>query len=62
VRALTTAEEYNLENLAYGLLDQQLYVPSKISTNCKYFLPTSKLVNIPRFSVNNSVSHAITQI
>ncbi|XP_011883039.1 PREDICTED: uncharacterized protein LOC105570452 [Vollenhovia emeryi] len=33
VKALTTAEEYNLEALAYGLLDQQLYVPSKISTS-----------------------------
>ncbi|EFN60922.1 hypothetical protein EAG_06033 [Camponotus floridanus] len=38
VKALATAEEYNLEALAYGLLDQQLYIPSKISTstNCKY--------------------------
>ncbi|KAM0725461.1 hypothetical protein ACS0PU_008947 [Formica fusca] len=37
VKALATAEEYNLEALAYGLLDQQLYIPSKISTstNCK---------------------------
>lgn len=33
VKALATAEEYNLETLAYGLLDQQLYVPSKISTS-----------------------------
>ncbi|RLU16732.1 hypothetical protein DMN91_010800 [Ooceraea biroi] len=33
VKALATAEEYNLENLAYGLSDQQLYVPSKISTS-----------------------------
>lgn len=33
VKALTTAEEYNLETLAYGLLDQQLYIPSKISTS-----------------------------
>ncbi|XP_028047226.1 required for meiotic nuclear division protein 1 homolog [Monomorium pharaonis] len=33
VKALATAEEYNLENLAYGLLDQQLYIPSKISTS-----------------------------
>ncbi|KAL6426082.1 hypothetical protein ACFW04_008983 [Cataglyphis niger] len=32
VKALATAEEYNLEALAYGLLDQQLYIPSKIST------------------------------
>jgi len=39
VKALATAEEYNLEALAYGLLDQQLYVPSKISTSTdrKYF-------------------------
>lgn len=38
VKALATAEEYNLEALAYGLLNQQLYIPSKISTstNCKY--------------------------
>ncbi|XP_070166201.1 required for meiotic nuclear division protein 1 homolog [Polyergus mexicanus] len=33
VKALATAEEYNLEALAYGLLDQQLYIPSKISTS-----------------------------
>ncbi|KYN32556.1 hypothetical protein ALC56_13037 [Trachymyrmex septentrionalis] len=33
VKALATAEEYNLETLAYGLLDQQLYIPSKISTS-----------------------------
>jgi len=33
VKALATAEEYNLEDLAYGLLDQQLYIPSKISTS-----------------------------
>ncbi|XP_077254923.1 required for meiotic nuclear division protein 1 homolog isoform X1 [Temnothorax americanus] len=32
-KALATAEEYNLEALAYGLLDQQLYIPSKISTS-----------------------------
>jgi len=39
VKALTTAEEYNLEALAYALLDQQLYIPSKISTSTsrKYF-------------------------
>ncbi|KYN02712.1 hypothetical protein ALC62_06512 [Cyphomyrmex costatus] len=38
VKALATAEEYNLETLAYGLLDQQLYIPNKISTstNRKY--------------------------
>ncbi|XP_011695110.1 PREDICTED: uncharacterized protein LOC105454280 isoform X1 [Wasmannia auropunctata] len=33
VKALTTAEEYDLETLAYGLLDQQLYIPDKISTS-----------------------------
>ncbi len=33
VKALATAEEYNLETLAYGLLNQQLYIPSKISTS-----------------------------
>jgi len=44
VKALSTAEEYNLENLAYGLLDQRLYVPSKISTNCKYFLHPDFLI------------------
>ncbi|XP_014476170.1 PREDICTED: required for meiotic nuclear division protein 1 homolog isoform X2 [Dinoponera quadriceps] len=33
VKALVTAEEYNLEALAYGLLTQQLYVPNKISTS-----------------------------
>ncbi|KAL6258738.1 hypothetical protein P5V15_010688 [Pogonomyrmex californicus] len=33
VKALVTAEEYDLENLAYGLLDQQLYIPNKISTS-----------------------------
>lgn len=40
VKALSTAEEYNLEALSYGLLDQQLYIPSKISiaTNRKYLL------------------------
>lgn len=31
VKALATAEEYNLEALAYGLLNQQLYIPNKIS-------------------------------
>jgi len=61
VRALTTAEEYNLENLAYGLLEQQLYIPNQICTNRKYFLPTFKLLNILRFSINNR-GHAITQI
>nr|XP_012228884.1 PREDICTED: uncharacterized protein LOC105675948 [Linepithema humile] len=33
VKALATAEEYNLEALAYGLLNQQLYIPSEISTS-----------------------------
>ncbi|EZA60373.1 hypothetical protein X777_13462 [Ooceraea biroi] len=46
VKALATAEEYNLENLAYGLSDQQLYVPSKISTstNCKYLHPYQNIL------------------
>lgn len=33
VKALATAEEYNLEALVYGLLNQQLYIPMKISTS-----------------------------
>ncbi|XP_043497648.1 required for meiotic nuclear division protein 1 homolog [Polistes fuscatus] len=35
LKALATAEEYNLENLEAGLLSQQLYIPQKIciSTN-----------------------------
>ncbi|KAL0118032.1 hypothetical protein PUN28_009014 [Cardiocondyla obscurior] len=36
VKALATAEEYNLEALAYGLLDQQLYIPSKIPTSTNH--------------------------
>lgn len=39
VKALATAEEYNLEALAYGLLNQQLYIPSKISTSANSFVP-----------------------
>ncbi|CAL7948957.1 unnamed protein product [Xylocopa violacea] len=38
VKALATSEEYNLEALVEGLLQQQLYLPSTISTttSCKY--------------------------
>ncbi|KAI4491634.1 hypothetical protein M0804_003026 [Polistes exclamans] len=33
IKALATAEEYNLENLEAGLLSQQLYIPQKICTS-----------------------------
>ncbi|KAK0097080.1 hypothetical protein PV326_003369 [Microctonus aethiopoides] len=35
VKAMTTAEEYNLENLLKGLLSQDLYVPKTIHTTGK---------------------------
>ncbi|EFN85720.1 hypothetical protein EAI_11581 [Harpegnathos saltator] len=38
VKALATAEEYNLEALTNGLLSQQLYIPSKISTSNNCYL------------------------
>ncbi|XP_068972865.1 required for meiotic nuclear division protein 1 homolog [Bombus flavifrons] len=33
VKALATSEEYNLENLVQGLIEQKLYVPSSIQTS-----------------------------
>lgn len=38
MKALATSEEYNLESLVEGLIEQNLYIPSSIntSTTCEY--------------------------
>lgn len=56
VKALATAEEYNLETLAYGLLDQQLYIPSKISTS------TSPLPDVIHAVAKYEVGHEPREI
>lgn len=60
MKALATAEEYNLEALAYGLLNQQLYVPNKISTstNCKYIF-RRKFTTFLRINIGDASDCAI---